>query len=266
MKEQQTNAKIINLKSSINNIFTLIELLVVIAIIAILASMLLPALNQAREKARSISCISNNKQIGTAFMMYVNDMDGYFPHFKLNSYHTYRNPTSGAVSYPRYWSTVLRYKYLGSWDVFKCPSHKVVSTNGELQGENAYVHYGYNYLHIGSSYRYSTPASDTTPPAKAGTLKNPTKILLTADSIYRKNSILQGTATPKDNRGHYALADYYVTWAGTIYPVHSGSFNTIWADGHSKNIKSSEYDWEAAYAPSIIGRVLASTSKWDRNY
>ena len=73
--------------------FTLIELLVVIAIIAILAGMLLPALNQARERGRQSTCLNNFSQLGKAWSLYVSDNDGVSPGL-------YNGPNPG---YTRVW-------------------------------------------------------------------------------------------------------------------------------------------------------------------
>jgi len=75
--------------------FTLVELLVVIGIIALLISILLPALSKARDSANRTACLSNCKQIATAFVMYTNDNRGWYPY---NTSYTRGSPNSG--TYP----------------------------------------------------------------------------------------------------------------------------------------------------------------------
>ncbi|MFA7235269.1 MAG: DUF1559 domain-containing protein [Phycisphaeraceae bacterium] len=59
--------------------FTLVELLVVVSIIALLLALLLPALNKARQAAKSVKCAANTRQIGLAMLMYANDFNGFYP-------------------------------------------------------------------------------------------------------------------------------------------------------------------------------------------
>src|SRR5437867_2887380 len=100
--------------------FTLIELLVVIAIIAILAAILFPVFAQAREKARSVSCLSNMKQLGTAQQMYLQDYDGAFEELIPGGALGF----AGKVGEPSMWMGTLQ-PYIKNVTIFRCPSSTI---------------------------------------------------------------------------------------------------------------------------------------------
>jgi prepilin-type N-terminal cleavage/methylation domain-containing protein len=125
-----------NIRNKKIGAFTLIELLVVIAIIAILASMLLPALARAKQKAQRISCVNNMKQVGTAYRIWENDNGDKYPQLQTEANGgmsdfltaTTPTPTAGHLAYLAY--TIMQNEMGQSPKVVMCPSDdRTASTN-----------------------------------------------------------------------------------------------------------------------------------------
>lgn len=223
--------------------FTLIELLVVIAIIAILAAMLLPVLSKAREQARSASCLSNQRQLSLAFLLYASDYDDYLPcldNMKGSGVNSY-----GATVGAKNWLDEVVRQYLGSAAAASSSPSKVLFCPDEPDHADIATNYGLNYLIASAGQGALKTTSFEAPAATAMLVEN------TGHLCYYCYVL-----NPEGR--HITGASYGLNRAALFRHKDGKVCNVSFLDGHAEGLTRLKLPCRESY-PELAEAVLRNT-------
>lgn len=212
-------------------LFTLIELLVVIAIIALLAALLLPALGKARKSALSVNCISNLKQLGTAYSMYSTDWNDWLVPYLVSD----PNGIYGTA-----WFWILGDDYLSkNYKAEMCPAEP----DSLVDGTGGNMSYGLNI-----SFSGNAEGNNQHKASEISRFGNDSNLLVIADTAPLK------VFDPGVGAVSYIVFLFSKVYpvssprSGYVYPVyarHPGEqVNALLFDGHAASLKARELDWQ----------------------
>jgi prepilin-type N-terminal cleavage/methylation domain-containing protein len=224
--------------------FTLIELLVVIAIIAILASMLLPALSRAKQKARQVNCVSNLHQMALAFHQYAASYNDYFP-----AYRSEESPAVEPIGANRqyFWFEMIRREIVSAnttnFATWMCPASK------NPRYDPNFLTYGFNYSNLGDGYPGVYLLR-----VKFGRVTKPVETIVVTDSKEGGDLGANGSwgcvITPRDCVVIYPVGAVHGKNAEIIFAdCHVASYAATNLNSQVRTVNPIGYWWDATEAP-----------------